>query len=73
MAVTAWPRRSRVRLGFVALKQSSDRGPVSFCLRCNRLGNLLIMLVRSRTARAVQEQQQQVYECCLNRVLLEGS
>ena len=38
--VTACPRRVRVCLVLVALEQSSDRGPVSFFLWCNRIGNL---------------------------------
>ena len=52
------------------LEKSSDRGPVSFFLRCNTLGNLL-MLVRSGAARALGSCTRTVTTGV--RVLLESS
>ena len=54
--VTPWPRRARVSLVFVALVQSSDRGPVLFF--CGTRGHAwnpdLLMLMHSIAARAVR-------------------
>ena len=54
--VTPWPRRARVSLVFVALVQSSDRGPVLFF--CGTIGHAwnpdLLMLMHSIAARAVR-------------------
>ena len=70
--VPAWPRRARVCLE-LALEQSSDCGGVSLVLRCNRLDNYSCSCARVLLEQyaAVQEQQQQAYTCCSNRVLLE--
>ena len=62
--VTVWPRRARVHL-----VQSTDR---FFAVQLFPTRTLVRLSdARAVRSKAVQEQQQQTYECCSNRVLLE--
>ena len=59
-----------VLIVLVALEQSNDRGPGSFCLRCIKHENLL-MLPRSSAARAVRSSKKPATTGV--RVVLESS